>query len=147
MSGDMVSSEAETAQSRMQGLVFFPKTYQVPGSSLVSVKARQGEVAACQGVKALSPDTFGATLVPELLQVLYIRDSYPNPPNKNLRVLYARDTIPGVRVCPLKKNGYRYGYGYNLRVPTWNFCEFRKTSVPDHSVSFSRPPYPYLEVL
>ena len=37
---------------------------------------------------------------------------------------YARGTTPGVRVCPFKIPGCGYGYGYNIRIPTRNFCEF-----------------------
>ena len=37
--------------------------YEVPGRFLVSVKTCQDKAAACQGVKVLSPDIFGARVV------------------------------------------------------------------------------------
>ena len=47
-----------------------------------------------------------------------------------------------------KTPGCGHGYGYNIRVPTRNFCEFWKTSipVPGSSVSFVSLPYPHRNV-
>ena len=55
---------------------------------------------------------------------------------------------PGYEYALLKITGCGcgYEYGYNVGIPTRDFCEFRKTSipVPGTSVSFERLPYPYL---
>ena len=66
---------------------------------------------------------------------------------KLLRSMYARGTIPGVRVYLCQILWCGYGYGYNIRVHTLNFCEFCKNSipVPGTSVSYVTLPYPYPE--